>query len=213
MIAIVVVLAPPAVEPELPPTIIYKIVKSVLDVLISPDGTTSKPAVLGVITENRLQSIFSPRGIFKRVLLYSNSKNKGVPMIVIVKVTKIEILECNLYCEKCHLLVTTSSQTKKPIEPIVIKAQIVKINRGSLLKSFKANEQYGEYFPSKSKPALQNADIDKNMALNRPSPKPIKGINLIDNSIAPIDSIIAVPKIIFLVSLTIPPIYIVFTLS
>lgn len=56
--ATVVTFKPPAVDPDEPPTIIKRIVKKILALVSIGKSTALKPAVLGEIDKNKLDSIF-----------------------------------------------------------------------------------------------------------------------------------------------------------
>ena len=69
-----VVLIPPAVEPELPPTNIKTTVKSFEDSVSEAMSTVLNPAVLGVTALKKLFNNFVPNGISLNRLLYSKIK-------------------------------------------------------------------------------------------------------------------------------------------
>ena len=99
----------------------------------------------------------------------------------------------------------------KPIPPIMISSMIVIFTNGSA--AYFVNDEYSSFMPIRSKPALQNADIEWNTEKYMPLNMPKSGMKRIAKSTAPMPSIRKVPFIITLKSLTIPPISSALTLS
>lgn len=153
-----VVFIPPAVELELPPMNIRKIVKSFDASEREAISTLLKPAVLGVTALKKLFKSFPPNDISSNNLLCSKIKNKQVLSNKRMAVTVITILLCKLSLLKRKRFTVMSSQTRKPKPPIIISAEITSITNGSLLKL--TRELNGVGFPSRSNPALQNAETE-----------------------------------------------------
>jgi len=91
-----------------------------------------------------------------------------------------------------------SSHTVKPNPPIIIKAINVRHTNQS------PEYEIMLFLPSKSNPALQNADIEWKSENHKPLLSPKSGINLIDKIAIPIISIINVYIHIFFISFTNP---------
>lgn len=125
---------------------------------------------------------------------------------VIRKGELIEVVKISL-----NFLVLTSFHMVKPIPPMMISSIIVILTNGS--SAYFVNDEYSSFMPIKSKPALQNADIEWNTEKYMPLNMPKSGMKRIAKSTAPMPSIRKVPLIIMLKSLTIPPISSALTLS
>ena len=112
-----------------------------------------------------------------------------VPVISNMTVINKTILVCRLKFFIFLLLLMfsmISSHTVKPNPPIIIRAiNVIHTNQ---------SPEYGImlFLPSKSNPALQNADIEWKSENHKPLFTPKSGINLMDNVAIPINSIINV---------------------
>ena len=129
--AAVVVLMPPAVEPGLPPMNMSIIVSSLLAGESAAVSTLLKPAVLGVTAEKKLTSTCSPSGMPTFMRLRSIIKKSAAPP----KVSMAEVMSTSLVCRHqrcaCSPHLRMSSQTRKPMPPIVMSAMIVMLTRAS----------------------------------------------------------------------------------
>ena len=159
--SMVVVLAPPAVEPGLPPVSMSRMVSRLPAPERSPVGTVSKPAVLGVTAPKRLASRRSPVLMPTMELRGSKRKNSPVGRSTSTALESSTTREWSWILEKRKRQVTRSSQTKKPRPPTRISAMTTKLTSGSARNS--SSEENGpETVPIRSKPALQKAETEWN---------------------------------------------------
>jgi len=207
----VVVLIPPAVEPGLPPMNMSTIVKSLLSGVSAAVSTVLKPAVLAVTEPNNDANMAPGVSMPAMVLFFSKIYKNSPPPKTSISVVDITILAWSEYLLSLNFLVLTSFHMVKPIPPMMISSIIVILTNGSA--AYFVNDEYSSFMPIKSKPALQNADIEWNTEKYMPLNMPKSGMKRIAKSTAPMPSIRKVPLIIMLKSLTIPPISSALTLS
>ena len=125
-VANVVVLIPPAVEPEEPPMNIKRIVMAMVLPRSDVSGSVLNPAVRGLTARNSEVSTRSP----PQGTLFSEHKiiRKGTTMRIAV-VVKTNFV-CREYFLKCSLFWHRSRQTKKPMPPTIMSAETVKVTMG-----------------------------------------------------------------------------------
>lgn len=125
-----------------------------------------KPAVLGVTDWNRALNSRVPRGSSENSKKKNQAAGAAISTAVVTRIT----LLCIRYRLKWSRFLFTSSQVRKPMPPTMMSAMIVRLITG--WDAYVVREEKGDRIPIRSKPALQKAEMEWNMAYQTPLRKP-----------------------------------------